>query len=73
MNKQLPILICHGQEDTVVAFRFGKATAKYLIKKGYRVTFKDYPGLAHAVEPKELQDIRYFISQQLPSNPSGKL
>lgn len=74
MNKQLPILICHGEEDKVVAFRFGKATSKYLTKKGYNVTFKNYPGLAHGVEPKELQDICHFISQRLPPNDqSSKL
>lgn len=69
MNKQIPILICHGEEDLVVKFRFGKATAKYMKKKGYNVEFKDYPALAHATEPKEVEDISQFIGTHLPSKP----
>ncbi|CEP18719.1 hypothetical protein [Parasitella parasitica] len=66
MNKQIPILMCHGEDDSVVAFRFGKATAKYLAKKGYTIQFKNYPELAHAVEPKEIKDISEFIAKCLP-------
>jgi predicted esterase len=64
-------LICHGQGDKVVKLRFSQSAAKCLAKKGYKVIFKSYPELDHAVEPKELQDIRDFISQQLPSNQSN--
>lgn len=66
MNKQIPILMCHGEEDAVVAFRFGKATAKYLTKKGYSIQFKNYPELAHAAELKEIEDISEFIARCLP-------
>ena len=67
MNKQIPILILHGEQDLVVKHRFGRATAKYLKKKGYNVDFKDYPDLAHATEPQEIEDIHQFISHHLPS------
>lgn len=66
MNKHIPILMCHGEQDAVVAFRFGRATAKYLTKKGYRILFKSYPELEHAAEPKEIQDISEFIQRSLP-------
>ncbi|KAI8637732.1 putative acyl-protein thioesterase-1 [Parasitella parasitica] len=66
MNKQIPILICHGEDDSVVAYRFGKATAKYLAKKGYMIQFKNYPELAHATEPKEIEDISDFMAKCLP-------
>lgn len=66
MNKQIPILMCHGEEDAVVAFRFGRATAKYLAKKGYSIQFNNYPGLAHAADPKEIADIGEFIAKCLP-------
>lgn len=66
MNKRIPILMCHGEEDAVVAYRFGRATAKYLAKKGYSIQFNGYPDLAHAADPKEIADISEFIAQCLP-------
>lgn len=73
MNKQIPILMCHGTEDLVVSYRFGRATAKYLKKKDYNIEFITYPELEHATEPQEISDIANFIQIQLPFVFSGKL
>ncbi|KAI8889361.1 Phospholipase/carboxylesterase [Backusella circina FSU 941] len=64
-NKKIPILICHGEEDEVVRFKYGSATARYLKKRGYNVEFKGYPELGHASEPQELEDISNFIKSRL--------
>lgn len=55
----------------VVAYRFGRATAKYLKKKGYNIQFKDYPELGHATEPQEILDISDFIHSRLLKNSSN--
>lgn len=42
-NRQTPVLMCHGDEDQVVSFNFGKTTYEGLKKEGFDVTFKVYP------------------------------
>ncbi|KAI8060049.1 putative acyl-protein thioesterase-1 [Gongronella butleri] len=65
VSKAAPFLICHGDEDPVVKHRWGRASARYLAKIGYNVEFKEYTGLAHAVNQEEVDDIAQFIRKQL--------
>ncbi|KAI9254684.1 Phospholipase/carboxylesterase/thioesterase [Sporodiniella umbellata] len=66
-NKKTPILMCHGNQDPVVRFEYGKESAEKLQSLNYDVTFKNYPGLAHSADPKEIQDIAHFLNTVLPS------
>ncbi|ORZ16244.1 Phospholipase/carboxylesterase/thioesterase [Absidia repens] len=72
-NKQTPLLICHGDDDPVVKYRYGRASARYLAKLGYSVDFKTYPGLGHSTSAQEIQDIAAFIQQRTHSPSSAKL
>ncbi|KAI8076790.1 Phospholipase/carboxylesterase/thioesterase [Halteromyces radiatus] len=66
-NKKTPILMCHGDMDSVVQYQFGEESAERLQQYGYDVTFKKYRGLAHSANPEEIQDIAKFIKDRLPS------
>lgn len=72
-NKSTPFLLCHGQQDPVVKHSYGQASAKFLNKVGYNATFKSYPDLGHASEPREIADIAEFIKQCLPPQLKSQL
>lgn len=59
-NQTLPIFIGHGEEDTVIPFQFGEATAHFLQKKGYPVSFHPY-AMPHSVCPAEINDIHSWL------------
>ncbi|KAI8393972.1 Phospholipase/carboxylesterase/thioesterase [Radiomyces spectabilis] len=63
-NKKTPILMCHGDADTVVQYKFGQESADHLKQMGYNLTFNTYPGMAHSACPKELIDISDFLKQR---------
>ncbi|KAI8339652.1 Phospholipase/carboxylesterase/thioesterase [Chlamydoabsidia padenii] len=65
-NRKTPILMCHGDADSVVQFQFGEESADRLKSYGYDVTFKKYHGLAHSADPVEIQDITAFIKSRIP-------
>ncbi|KAG0873070.1 hypothetical protein G6F35_006866 [Rhizopus arrhizus] len=67
-NKQTPILMCHGDEDPVVKYEYGKASAEQLQSLNYNVTFKTYRGLTHSANAQELGDIAQFLQKTIPSN-----
>ncbi|CAO3634402.1 unnamed protein product [Cunninghamella blakesleeana] len=66
-NKKVPLLICHGDDDPIVKYRYGRASARYLNKIGYRVEFKSYEGLGHTINAKEIDDIGNFVHSILTS------
>ena len=41
-NTKTPVLLCHGDEDKIVRYSFGEATAKLLKELGYSVKFSTY-------------------------------
>eukprot|EP00128_Syssomonas_multiformis_P018896 Colp12_sorted_trinity150504_noHs@8482 len=65
-NKDTPVLMCHGDDDQVVAYSWGKLSAELLLKLGSKLTFKTYPDLQHGADPEELKDIKKFIAERLP-------
>ncbi|KAG7219310.1 hypothetical protein INR49_010372 [Caranx melampygus] len=67
-NKNLPILQCHGEMDTMIPQHFGVMTAEKLklIVNPQMVTFKSYPGLSHCSCPQELAAVKEFIETHLP-------
>uniref|UniRef100_A0A803MGF9 Phospholipase/carboxylesterase/thioesterase domain-containing protein n=1 Tax=Chenopodium quinoa TaxID=63459 RepID=A0A803MGF9_CHEQI len=45
----LPIFLCHGKSDEVVAYRFGEKSAQALTSAGFRnLTFKNFDGYVQA-------------------------
>ncbi|KAI8089381.1 Phospholipase/carboxylesterase/thioesterase [Halteromyces radiatus] len=72
-NKQTPILMCHGDDDPVVKYKYGRSSARYLKKIGYNIEFKTYEGLGHTTSDQEIQDITAFIQQHLTTTTSSKL
>jgi phospholipase/carboxylesterase len=42
-NRELPILMCHGQQDPVLPLALGLAACNWLRAAGYRVEWKEYP------------------------------
>ena len=59
-NRDLPIFIAHGTEDTVVPCVFGKTTYMELRQAGYAVDWHSYP-MAHSICEAELNDISRWL------------
>ena len=59
-NEQIPILMCHGQQDTVLPMSLGKSSLVYLKSAGYDVEWNEYP-MGHEVCLEEIRAIsRWF-------------
>lgn len=62
----LPILLCHGICDDVVAYKFGENSAQYLSSAGFcYLTFKSYDGLGHYTVPKEMDEVCNWLQGRL--------
>lgn len=59
-NKNIPIFIAHGTEDTLVPFALGKATSSVLKEAGYPVNWNHY-AMTHSVCAEEIRDIGEWI------------
>jgi phospholipase/carboxylesterase len=67
-NKDVPILMCHGQYDPVLPLVLGKSSAEILGAAGYPVDWREYP-MQHQVCMEEIADIGSFLRQRLA--PAG--
>ncbi|KAJ3012641.1 acyl-protein thioesterase [Thoreauomyces humboldtii] len=66
-NKDTAMLMCHGAEDEVVAYRWGKMSYEKLLELGKKVNdFKTYRGMGHSSCPEEIQDVAAFLQSVLP-------
>ena len=63
-NRNTPILMCHGRDDTVVQFEFGAQSRDVLLAAGYAVEFRPYP-MAHSLCPAEITDIAAWLKSRL--------
>ncbi|KDP33625.1 hypothetical protein JCGZ_07196 [Jatropha curcas] len=62
----LPILLCHGLVDDVVAYRLGEKSAQTLSGAGFRnLTFRTYNGLGHYTIPEETDEICNWLTTKL--------
>jgi phospholipase/carboxylesterase len=59
-NRTLPILMCHGQQDTVLPMSLGKSSFGALKKAGYRVEWHEYP-MGHEVCLEEIREISGWL------------
>ena len=65
-NGATPVLMCHGDADAVVAYRFGTASRDAVVAAGLPVEFKAYAGMGHSACPEELRDVGDFLEARLP-------
>jgi len=64
VNQDIPILICHGTADPVVAEILGQRAVKRLEAKAYKPVYKTYP-MQHNVCVEEIDDISLWIQKIL--------
>jgi predicted esterase len=64
----VPLLMCHGEEDPVVRFQYGKMSKEKLQAAGVSdVTFCTYPDMEHTASMDELDDVKTWLQRVLPS------
>lgn len=59
-NRNIPIFIAHGTEDTVVPYALGKASYEALKEGTHPIEFRSYP-MPHSVCGPEIQDIGQWM------------
>jgi phospholipase/carboxylesterase len=64
VQRNLPILICHGTRDPVVPETLGIASKMALEAMGFQPEYRPYP-MEHAVCPQQINDIADWIGKQL--------
>jgi phospholipase/carboxylesterase len=63
-NQALPVLMCHGTEDPVVALSMGVAARDALAAAGHPVEWHTYP-MAHEVSAREIADVSRWLVDRL--------
>jgi phospholipase/carboxylesterase len=66
VNAKIPILMCHGQQDTVLPMTLGKTAFESLQKAGYDIEWREYP-MGHEVCIEEIQAISAWLQSTLAS------
>ncbi|KAK6158813.1 hypothetical protein DH2020_006127 [Rehmannia glutinosa] len=62
----LPILLCHGSGDDVVAYKHGENSARILSVAGFEnLTFRSYNGLGHYTIPEEMDEVCRWLNARL--------
>lgn len=61
----LQVLLCHGDCDPVVPYKWGQMTASILKSLLKNFEFKSYQGLMHTSSDEELRDIKQFVGKYL--------
>ncbi|KAK9741818.1 hypothetical protein RND81_03G130700 [Saponaria officinalis] len=62
----LPILLCHGSSDEVVAYEHGERSAETLTSLGFQnLAFKSYDGLGHYTIPEETEEVCKWLTATL--------
>ncbi len=59
-NKDTPIFMGHGRQDTVVKFKYGKASHELLQEMHYATRWESYE-MEHSVCPEEITDIANWV------------
>jgi phospholipase/carboxylesterase len=64
-NRDIPILMCHGTNDAMIAEARARASRDALTALGYQIDWRVYP-MEHAVHPQEIADISAWLAARLP-------
>jgi phospholipase/carboxylesterase len=59
-NRAIPILMCHGTQDGVVAPQMGELSRDLLAGLGYQIEWRTYP-MQHSVSMEEINDISRWL------------
>lgn len=65
-NLPTPVLLCHGDADPVVQYKYGQQSHAVLKSFGVKAQFNTYPRMPHSASPEELADVATFLKQHLP-------
>lgn len=68
-NRGLPVRICHGRFDPMVAEALGERARSALLALGHPVEYSSYP-MEHEVCVEEVTDIARWLQQVLPVSPT---
>ncbi|KAF5287578.1 hypothetical protein FQA39_LY15855 [Lamprigera yunnana] len=63
---QIPLLMCHGEEDDVALFEWGKTTFDKLISLNVRGKFVSLPNTHHELKENELNELFKWINDLIP-------
>lgn len=63
-NRDVPIFMCHGNDDPVLPYALGDLSRQQLEKLGYRVEWRQYP-MQHQVCMEQIEDIGAWLKQRL--------
>ncbi|KAJ3160453.1 hypothetical protein HDU86_000787 [Geranomyces michiganensis] len=67
VNKDTDMFMGHGDEDQVVAYKWGKASYDKIVELGKAVQpFRTYRGMAHSSSEEEIRDVGAFLMKNLP-------
>lgn len=69
-NSDMPILMAHGTEDSVIPIEQGIASRNWLKEHGHAVKWLEYP-MTHSVCPEEITDIGQWLTRVLTAGRSG--
>lgn len=69
-NRDVPILMCHGQFDPLLPVALGMLGRDYLRGLGYPLEWHEYP-IQHEVSPEEIRDVSVWLRSQLDQAPRG--
>ncbi|KAJ3145454.1 hypothetical protein HDU89_007079 [Geranomyces variabilis] len=66
-NKETEMMMGHGDEDQVVAYKWGKASYDKLVEMGKTLQpFRTYRGMAHSSSEDEIREVGAFLKKLLP-------
>lgn len=63
-NRDIPILMCHGMQDSIVPMQMGTASRDVLQGLGYSIEWHSYP-MEHSVCMEEVVDISKWLQARL--------
>jgi phospholipase/carboxylesterase len=61
-NAEIPILMCHGQQDAVLPMALGKSSFAALESAAYAVEWREYP-MGHEVCMEEIREISLWLQR----------
>ncbi|KAK6503612.1 hypothetical protein TWF481_008625 [Arthrobotrys musiformis] len=64
-NRKTPIFMGHGKVDPVVRHEWGTMSRDLLLKQKCEVTWREYDGLGHSVDPEEINALEKWIASRL--------
>jgi phospholipase/carboxylesterase len=70
-NRDVPILMCHGRDDSVLPMSLGTMSRDWLRGLGYAVKWKDYR-MQHQVCIEEIAEISVWLRARLSAVPAGE-